>query len=200
MIPADVAKFNFLYNTSGCFNSFVIQQLWWLLLTVLLWSTEQSYYSPPSQLGFFDFVPPCTVDFDKKIFMPSGTNLYYHLTKQFHDCLNSLAMFFQLQNMFWKNINCFWLWWKTHTKHCTSNYVISHVKRLSSLHVVVVQVLSISGYDLENRTWWWKSWFWFCSVFVYFADWETSYFASCLCCSYKFFQLYRLLGDGFRSF
>ena len=34
--------------------------------------------------------------------------------------------------MFWKNINCFQFWWKTYTKHCKSNCVISCVKRLSS--------------------------------------------------------------------
>ena len=100
-------------------------------------------------------------------------------------CLNWLVTCFWFQNMFWKNINCFQFWWKTYIKHCTSNYVISLVKRLSSLYFAVGQVLSISGYDLENRTWRWKSWFWFCPTFAYFADLKTIHFVSCLCCSCK---------------
>ena len=38
VFPVDIAKFLrivFLYNTSGGCNSFLIQNLWWLLLTVL---------------------------------------------------------------------------------------------------------------------------------------------------------------------
>ena len=34
--------------------------------------------------------------------------------------------------MFGKNISCFRFWWKSYTKCCTCNYVISCVKRLSS--------------------------------------------------------------------
>ena len=41
--------------------------------------------------------------------------------------------------------------------------------------------------NIALKTWWWKSRFWFCSAFVYFADLKTIYFASCLCCSYKLF-------------
>ena len=55
------------------------------------------------------------------------------------------------------------------------------------LHFAVGQVLSISGYNLENGTRQWKSWFWFCSAFVNFADIKMLYFASCLCCSCKLF-------------
>ena len=58
--------------------------------------------------------------------------LYYHVANHFHACLIWLVMQFWFQNMFWKNINCFRFWWKTYTKRCTSNYVISRVKRLSS--------------------------------------------------------------------
>ena len=65
-------------------------------------------------------------------------------------CLNWLVTCFRFQNMFWKNINCFRFWWKTYTKRCTSNYVISRVKRPFPLHFAVSQVLSILGYDLEN--------------------------------------------------
>ena len=68
---------------------------------------------------------------------------------------------FWFHNMFWKNVNCFQFWWKTYTKGCTSNYVISRVKRLHvskdflPLHFAV-QVLSISGFDSENRKMWCK--------------------------------------------
>ena len=77
--------------------------------------------------------------------------LYYHVTKQFLACLNWLVTGFQFQNVFWKNISCCQFWWKTCTKRCTSNYVISHFKRLSFLYFAVGQVLLISGNDLENR-------------------------------------------------
>ena len=95
---------------------------------------------------------------------------YYHVTKQFFPCLIWLGMCFRFQNIFWKNINCFWFWQKTYTKRCRSNYVIARVKRM---HIAVGHVLSISGYNLENRTWLWKFRFWFHSVFVYFADLKT---------------------------
>ena len=58
--------------------------------------------------------------------------LKYHVTKQFLPCLNWLVTCFWFQNMFWKNINCFRLWWKIYLKCSTSNYVISQVKILSS--------------------------------------------------------------------
>ena len=59
--------------------------------------------------------------------------LYYHVEKQFLPGLNWLVTCFRFQNMFWKNIYCFQFWWKTYTKHCTSSYVISRIKRLYSL-------------------------------------------------------------------
>ena len=85
-------------------------------------------------------------------------------------CLIWLVTCFLSQNMFWKNINCFRFWWKTYPKCCTSSYVISRIKSFLHLHFAVGQVLSISGYNLENETWRWKSRFWFCPSFVYFAD------------------------------
>ena len=63
-------------------------------------------------------------------------------TEQFLPCLNWLVTYFRFQNMFWRNINCFQFWWKTYTKRCTSNF--------SPQHFAVGQVLSISGYNLEN--------------------------------------------------
>ena len=119
MFPVDIAKFlriAFLYNTSGgCF-----------------W---QSYHGTVKSAGclFFDFPPPRTFTFDQKLSQNvAQIILYYHVTKQYLPCLNWLVTCFQFQNMFWKNINCFRFWWKTYTKRCTSNYVISRVKRLSS--------------------------------------------------------------------
>ena len=35
--------------------------------------------------------------------------------------------------MFWNNISFFRFWWQAYTKRCTNNYLISRVKRLSSL-------------------------------------------------------------------
>ena len=33
---------------------------------------------------------------------------YHHVTKQFLPCFNWLITCFRFQNMFWKNISCFW--------------------------------------------------------------------------------------------
>ena len=49
--------------------------------------------------------------------------LYYHMTKEFLNCLNL--------RMFWKNIDCFRFWWKTYTKLYANNNVISRVGRPS---------------------------------------------------------------------
>ena len=75
--------------------------------------------------------------------------LYYHVTKQFLDGLNWLMTCFRFQNIFCRN-SCFRFWWKTYTKCCSNNYVISGVKRISSPVLCFDQVLLISGYDLEN--------------------------------------------------
>ena len=94
-------------------NSSLMQQLRW-----------QSYHGT--------VVSRCSHFWSKLLRNVTQIILYYHLTKQFLSCLNWLVTCFQFQNMFWKNINCFRFWWKTYTKRCTSNYVISRVKRLSS--------------------------------------------------------------------
>ena len=135
---------------------------------------------------FFPFAPLRAFDFDQKL----SRNvvqiiLYYYVTNQFLPCLIWLVTCFWFQNMFWKNINCFRFWWKTYPKCCTSSYVISRIKSFLHPHFAVGQVLSISGYNLENGTWRWKSRFWFCSSFAYFADLKTIYFASCFCCICK---------------
>ena len=73
------------------------------------------------------------------------------------------------------------------------------------LHFAVGQVLSISGYDLENGTWQWKARFWF-SVLVYIVDWKTIYFAARLVVGASCFNYidprrwFELVLYGFRSF
>ena len=96
--------------------------------------------------------------------------------------------------------NCFRFWWSTYIKRCTSNYVMSRVKILSSPALCgwsgVFQFQGMISKTEESRvsknisikTWQWKSRFWFCSAFVYFADLKTIYFASCLCCSANCFN------------
>ena len=72
---------------------------------------------------FFGFAPPCVL-FKCKIVVQIIP--YYHTTKQFFHCLNWLLTCFRFQNMFWKNINFFPVWWKTHTKRCTNNHAINN--------------------------------------------------------------------------
>ena len=119
MFLVDIAKFlriSFLRNTpGGCF-----------------W---QSYHGTLKSAGVpvLWFPLPRAFTFDQKLSRNvAQIILCYHVTKQFLPCLNWLVTCFQFQNMFWKNINCFRFWWKTCTKRCTSNYVISRVKRFSS--------------------------------------------------------------------
>ena len=120
MFPVDITKFLrilFLYNTSGsCF-----------------W---QSYHGTVKSAGvpvFWFRASTCFSDLDQKLsWNAAQIILYYHVTKQFPLCSIWLVTCFWFQDMFWKNINCFGSWWKTYANRCTSNYVISCVKRLSS--------------------------------------------------------------------
>ena len=108
--------------------NFLIQHLQWLLQTVLPRHSKASWgaCSLISRL-------PCAFDFDQKLLRNvAQIVLYYHVKNRFFRYLILLVTCFWFQNMFWKNIDCFPFWWKTYTKRCTSNYVISHVKRLSS--------------------------------------------------------------------
>ena len=108
--------------------NFLIQHLQWLLQTVLPRHSKASWgaCSLISRL-------PCAFDFDQKLLRNvAQIVLYYHVKNRFFRYLILLVTCFWFQNMFWKNIDCFPFWWKTYTKCCTSNYVISHVKRLSS--------------------------------------------------------------------
>ena len=62
--------------------------------------------------------------------------------------LEFIVTCFRFHNMFWKNISCFQFCEKTHTKRCTNKSCVK--KDFLSLHFAVDQLLSISGYDLEN--------------------------------------------------
>ena len=103
-----------------------MQDLRWLLLTVLTRHSKVSW-GVCSLILLLHLLPILI-----KTFKIAQIILYYHVAKQFLPCLNWLVTYCRFQNMFWKNINCFRFWWKTYTKRCTSNYVISRVKRLSS--------------------------------------------------------------------
>ena len=107
-------------------NSSFIQQLWWLHLIVL------PQYNKVSWVACTLILRLHVLSILIKNFHVAQIILYYHVTKQFLPCLNWLVTCFWFQNMFWKSINCFRLWLNIYLKRCTSNYVISQVKRLSS--------------------------------------------------------------------
>ena len=81
--------------------------------------------------------------------------------------MNWLVTRFRFQNIFWKNINCFRFWWKTYTKRCTNNYVMSRVKDFLPLHFEVgcfqFQVIIWKTEECRVstntalKTWQWKS-------------------------------------------
>ena len=183
VFPVDIAKFlkiAFLYKTSdGCF-----------------W---QSYHGTVKSAGFLLlwFRASTCFNFNQKLSRNvAQIILYYHVTKPFLSYLNWLVTCFRFQNLFWENLNCFRFWWKTYTKRCTSNYVTLRVIRLFPLHFQLDQVLSISGYDLENGRMSCKQKYCIKNMAVEIPIlilfhlcllcWlKTIYFASCLCCSYK---------------
>ena len=174
MFLVDIAKFFkkvFLYNTSGgC-----------------LW---QSYHGTvkPAGVPVLCFAPPRAFDFDQKVsWNVAQIILYYDLTKQFFPCLIWLVTRLLFQNLFWKNINCINFWWKTYTKRCTRNYVISRVKRISFPSTLrLARTFNFMVWSVKRKRRW-KSRFWFCSAFVYFADLKTIFFTSCPYCSCKLF-------------
>ena len=122
-----------------------MQHVQWLLLTVVPWYSKVSWDA-------------CS--------LISHLHMLSILIKNFHETLHKKFFNITWQNnfflswidwsqtfdfrMFWKNINCFWFWWKTYTKCCTSNYVITCVKRLSS------PVLCLWSGALSFRVWFGK--------------------------------------------
>ena len=119
----------------------------------ILWNFwEQLFYRTPPvaasdsptyhlQFLFIDSTPLRALDVDQKVKQNTAQIIiYYHATKQIFPCLSWLIMCLQFQNMFWKNISCFLFWRRTYTK----------LKDFLCFHFAVDQVLSISGYDLEN--------------------------------------------------
>ena len=132
-------------------NSFFVENLCWLLLTVLPQYSKVNW-------SICSFISCLQVLFNLiKILHRKRANLYYHMTKQFLPCFNWFIICFRFQNMFCKNISCFRFWWRTYTNCCTNNNVISHVRKFSLLALCS---WSISGYDLENgrmQKYWIKS-------------------------------------------
>ena len=109
-------------------DSFLIQHLWWLLLTVLPQYSNVSW----GACSLISRLHVLSILLQKLSRNVAQIIFYYHETKKFLPCLDWLVAYFRNQNMFWKNINCFLFWQKTYTKRCRSNYVVSRVKRLSS--------------------------------------------------------------------
>ena len=193
MFPVDIAKFLrivFLYNTSGgCF-----------------W---QSYHGTVKSAGVpvLWFRASTCFQFRSKTFTECCLN--NSLLSRDKTISSLLDLIGHVLFLIWEYIlkkHCFQFWWKTYTKRCRSNYVISRVKRFSSPAICGWSDAFYFRYDLETGPLRWKSRFWFCSVFGHFADLKTIYFASCLWCSWKLFQLFRSLYmvltrlDGLRSF
>ena len=127
-------------------NISLMQQLRWLLLAVLPRYSKVSWGA-------------CS--------LISRLHVLSILIKNLHEKLHKL--FFAIT--WWNNFLLAWIDWSSAfdfricfgktliasdfdeklTKRCRSNYVISRVKSLSSPVLCVGQVLSISGYDLENE-------------------------------------------------
>ena len=75
------------------------------------------------------------------------TNIILSRDNTISSLLELIYHVLSISEYIWKNIICFWFWWKIYEKRCTNNYVIC----VKSLHLRLVdQVLSISGYDLGN--------------------------------------------------
>ena len=173
-----------------------MQHLRWLLLAVLTLYSKVSWgaCSLISRLHILLILI--------KMFHETQIILYYYVTKQFLPCLNWMVTCFRFYNMFWKN-NCFQFLMKNYTKHCASNCVIARVRTLSSPALCGCSCLRgiwANTWRFENmtpfqqchnkqiRTSRWKSRFWFRPAFVYSADLKTTYFATCLCCTYILFN------------
>ena len=119
MFPVDIAKF--------LKTAFFMEHLRWLLLA--------TYHNTIKSAGllFLWFCASMCFHFDQKLTQNVAQIILYHcMTWQFLPFLNWFITCFQFQDIFWKNISCFWFWWKTYTKRCSNNHVILCVKRLSS--------------------------------------------------------------------
>ena len=100
--------------------------------------------------------------------------------KTIFPCLNWLITL-RFQNMFWKNISWFLFRWKTCTKYCTSNCNITCQKTSFDSTLRLIKCFQFQNiiWKMEERRvsnnirlkiWQQKFWFWFCSAFVYSAD------------------------------
>ena len=109
-------------------NSFLIQHLRWLLLTVL------PRHSKASWAACFWFRASTCFRFRSKTFTKRCyNNSLLSRDKSIPSLLDLIGHVLLISEyvMFWKNNDCFRFWWKTYIKCCASNYVISRVKRLS---------------------------------------------------------------------
>ena len=116
MFPVDISKIlrvALLYNSSGGYI--------WL-----------SYHSTVKSAGLPFWFYPCTYFlFSSKTFTMHKKLFTIMWQNNFFLAWIDWSHAFDFR-MFCKNIKSFRLWWKIYLKCCTSNYVISQVKRLSS--------------------------------------------------------------------
>ena len=166
MFPVDTAKLfkNSLYNTSGgCFWQFHHSTVKSAGVPVLL------------------FCPSTCFRFWSKTFMKCCTNSFLLSRDKTISCLLELIGHLHLISEYiLENINCFRFWWNTYAKYYTSNCNITCQNIFFPCILWLVRCFQFQGMILETeecfvnknialKTWQWKSWFWFCSAYVYFA-------------------------------
>ena len=180
MFPVDIVK---LFK-----NSFLIQYLQELLLTVLSWYSKVNW----GACSLISHTSTCFWFWSKNFTRCCTNNSLLCCDKTISSLLELIG------HIHLENINCFWFWWNNYTKRCTSNYNITCQNTFFPCTLWLVRCLQFQGMILKMeecwvrkntalKTWLWESWFWFCSAYVYFADLKTIYFVSCLCCSCKLF-------------
>ena len=185
MFPVDIVK---LFK-----NSFLIQYLQELLLTVLSWYSKVNW----GACSLISHTSTCFWFWSKNF--TKRTNVSLLSREKTISCLLELIGHVHLISEYvLENINCFRFWWNTYTKRCASNCNITCQNTFFPCTLRLVRCFQFQGMILKTeecrvsknialKTWRWKSRFWFCSAYGYFVDLKTIYFASCLCCSSKLF-------------
>ena len=154
----------FLYNTSGgCFWKFYHG-------TVKSSGVPALWFRASTCLRFWS-----------KTFMKRWTNIFLLSRDKTISCLlESIVHVHLISEYVLENINCFRFWWNTYTKRCTSNCNIMCQNSFFSCALRLVKVFQFQVMILKTeecrvsknialKTWRWKSQFWFCSTYVYFA-------------------------------
>ena len=148
---------------------------------LVLLLTVPSQYSKVSW-GACSLILSLHVRFWSKTFMKRCTNNSLLSRDKTISCLLELIVHLHLISEYvLENINCFWFWWNTYAKYCTSNCNITCQNTFFPCTLWLVRCFQFQGMILETeecfvnknialKTWQWKSWFWFCSAYVYFAD------------------------------